>query len=244
MDPFGDPSVNVSDDRLKSRLKAELGRSAMTTLLVRLTPLHVTPAVSTSRGPNLSPTIISLKKEGRVQGIKTRFPKRMWGRKSLFAQGVEAVVMGSLVVSGNVHGNLEVDTAQSASRGNQKVNGWIIPLLLSQLHDLRARSFLLVICLQDTRSHSTLLGDIGAGMMTSASYRRRATRAEAEEAFNRQLRPTRSVRRYVLHPPDEGLRRKRFEREQLQKLHYTQHFGDSPHVYATKRNRFSIEPWP
>lgn len=59
MDPFGDPSVNVSDDRLRSRLKAELGRSATTTLLVRLTPSHVKPAVSTSRGPKLSLTIIS-----------------------------------------------------------------------------------------------------------------------------------------------------------------------------------------
>ena len=35
IDPFGEPIVNVSDDRLRSRLKAELGRSATTTLLVR-----------------------------------------------------------------------------------------------------------------------------------------------------------------------------------------------------------------
>lgn len=35
IDPFGEPAVNVSDDRLRSRLKAELGRSATTTLLVR-----------------------------------------------------------------------------------------------------------------------------------------------------------------------------------------------------------------
>lgn len=38
IDPFGDPSVHVSDDRLRSRLKAELGRSATTTLLVRSFP--------------------------------------------------------------------------------------------------------------------------------------------------------------------------------------------------------------
>lgn len=38
IDPFGSPSVNVSDERLKSRLRAELGRSATTTLLVRSGP--------------------------------------------------------------------------------------------------------------------------------------------------------------------------------------------------------------
>lgn len=68
-------------------------------------------------------------------------------------------------------------------------------------HHSHARSFLLVLCLQDTRSHSTLLGDIGAGMMSSASCRRHATRAEAEEAFGTQLPSKRSVVRYVLHPP-------------------------------------------
>ena len=35
IDPFGEPSVNVSDDRLRSRVKAELGKSVTTTLLVR-----------------------------------------------------------------------------------------------------------------------------------------------------------------------------------------------------------------
>ncbi|CBJ30460.1 conserved unknown protein [Ectocarpus siliculosus] len=33
IDPFGEPSVNVSEDRLRSRLKAEVGRSVTTTLL-------------------------------------------------------------------------------------------------------------------------------------------------------------------------------------------------------------------
>ncbi|CAM9179945.1 unnamed protein product [Ectocarpus fasciculatus] len=33
IDPFGEPSVNVSEDRLRSRLKAEVGRSVATTLL-------------------------------------------------------------------------------------------------------------------------------------------------------------------------------------------------------------------
>lgn len=70
MDPFGDPSINVSDDRLRSRLKAELGKSATTTLLVRPTPLHVMLAVSTSRGPKLSLTIIFPKGVERVQRIK------------------------------------------------------------------------------------------------------------------------------------------------------------------------------
>ncbi|CAM9102993.1 unnamed protein product, partial [Hapterophycus canaliculatus] len=33
IDPFGEPAVNVSEDRMRSRLKAELGKSATTTLL-------------------------------------------------------------------------------------------------------------------------------------------------------------------------------------------------------------------
>lgn len=35
INPFGDPLVNVSDERLRSRLKAEVGRSATSTVLVR-----------------------------------------------------------------------------------------------------------------------------------------------------------------------------------------------------------------
>ena len=41
--------------------------------------------------------------------------------------------------------------------------------------------------MQDTRSHSNLLGDVGAGMLSSASSRRHALRAEALESFGKPL---------------------------------------------------------
>lgn len=35
MNPFGDRLVNISEERLRSRLKAEVGKSATSTVLVR-----------------------------------------------------------------------------------------------------------------------------------------------------------------------------------------------------------------
>jgi len=41
---------------------------------------------------------------------------------------------------------------------------------------------------QDTQSHSNLLNDVGAGMVSNAASRRHALRAEAEESFGKPAR--------------------------------------------------------
>ena len=45
------------------------------------------------------------------------------------------------------------------------------------------------LTMQDTRSHSNLLGDVGAGMLSSASSRRYALRVEALESFGKPISP-------------------------------------------------------
>ncbi len=41
---------------------------------------------------------------------------------------------------------------------------------------------------QDTQSHSNLLNDVGAGMVSNAASRRHAMRAEAEGSFGKPAR--------------------------------------------------------
>lgn len=48
--------------------------------------------------------------------------------------------------------------------------------------------------MQDTQSHANLLGNVGAGMITEASTRRHALRAEAQKSFGKNAPPKPMVR--------------------------------------------------